>query len=432
MSQKRALFDSDELTRRTFLGGLAGGLLGVTALPGLASARQLITSDAVRPATAKNVIFLYMLGGMSHIDTFDLKPGTAVQGPIEPVATSADGVRISKRFRKLRHEMDKVCVINSMNSTQGSHLHGRYYLHTGYRKRGTIQHPSMGAWLSLLGEKLSSTLPSHVEIGGGLHTASGGFLGASHAPLPIAAPLAGLQDSVRADNVSEDVLARRLARVREMNREFKEKYPSKAVSAQIEAYEGALRLMKSSDLKAFDISREPESLRDAYGRTEFGQGVLLARRLVEHGVRYVEVVCSGWDTHSDNFGEMKAIVPTLDNALATLLADLKSRGLLDETLVVVATEFGRTPTIVPERQGRDHHPAAFCSLLAGGGIRGGRSYGKTDETGHNVIEDLVTIPDLNATIAYALGLPLDRKVHSPSGRPFTIAGKGRPITGLFA
>jgi uncharacterized protein (DUF1501 family) len=197
-------------------------------------------------------------------------------------------------------------------------------------------------------------------------------------------------------------------------------------------YDEALRLMSSRDLAAFDISQEPEALREAYGQTQLGQGALLARRLVEHGVRFVEVVDGGWDTHNDNFDELEDLVPNLDRALATLLADLDSRGLLEETLVVVTTEFGRTPTIVTDRMGRNHYPKAYSSLLAGGGVRGGRSWGRTDETGSNVIENPVTVPDFNATIAHALGLPLEQQIFSPSGRPFTVADKGVPVTELFA
>ena len=172
-------------------------------------------------------------------------------------------------------------------------------------------------------------------------------------------------------------------------------------------------------------------MRNAYGRNAFGQGVLLARRLVEQGVRFVEVTYGGWDTHSNNFEAMEEKGKVLDDALGELLADLERRGLLESTMVVVATEFGRTPDIVEARQGRNHYPKVFSGLLAGGGIKGGQRYGKSDAEGREVAENLVNVPDFNATIAYAMGLPLDQIIHSPSRRPFTVAHKGKPITSIF-
>jgi hypothetical protein len=197
-------------------------------------------------------------------------------------------------------------------------------------------------------------------------------------------------------------------------------------------YEQAVKLMESKDLEAFDIRKEPEELRAAYGNDRFGQGCLLARRLVEHKVRFVEVVSEGWDTHNQNFDELEEKGPALDRTLAALLADLEARGMLEETLVVVATEFGRTPDINAQREGRDHYPKAFACLLAGGGIRGGQAWGRTDDQGREIVENPVRVQDFNATIAFALGLPLDFEVYSPSRRPFRVADKGKPVTALFA
>jgi uncharacterized protein (DUF1501 family) len=189
--------------------------------------------------------------------------------------------------------------------------------------------------------------------------------------------------------------------------------------------------MNSKDLEAFDLRKEPDAVRQAYGTSSFGQGCLLARRLIENKVRFVEVEHGGWDTHNENFDAMEEKLPVVDQALSALLSDLDSRGLLEETMVVLTTEFGRTPKIVTERSGRNHYPKAFSALMAGGGIKGGLKYGKTDATGEEVIEGKMSVPDFNATIAYGLGLPLDHIVHSPSGRPFTVADKGKPVTDLF-
>jgi uncharacterized protein (DUF1501 family) len=195
-------------------------------------------------------------------------------------------------------------------------------------------------------------------------------------------------------------------------------------------YRDAVRVMKSEDLVAFDLSQEPETAHEVYGNDNFGQGCLLARRLVEHGVRYVEVNLNGWDTHQDNFLRVPEKCAVLDQALGALLPDLDRRGLLQETLVVLTTEFGRTPK-VNQNEGRDHYPKAFSSAMWGGGLKGGQVYGKTDR-GVEVVEDKITVPDLNATIAYALGLPLDHVIYSPTKRPFTVADHGQPVTSLFS
>ena len=304
-------------------------------------------------------------------------------------------------------------------------------MHTSYFMRGTIKHPDMGAYSSLLLPKMNRTIPSNVKIGGNSSGLGGGFLESKYAAVPIGSPEAGLQHSVLPKKVTEDRFERRLDRVRQMNRQFGKRYDTKSVRAYAGMYDDAVKLMKSDDLKAFDLSLESEVTRERYGTERFAQGVLLARRLVENGVRYVEVDYGGWDTHTDNFKRVGEKSAVLDRALASLLSDLSERGLLEETLVVLATEFGRTPKIVADRKGRNHYPKAFSCLLAGGGVRGGQKYGSTDSEGREVVDDQVSVTDFNATIAYALGLPLKEKVYSPSKRPFTVADDGEPITKLF-
>lgn len=438
----RDLFRSaDPGSRRAFLERAARGFLGLGTLPLFARAAGAIPGvlpapgqDPVprHPATARQVIYVYLSGGMSHVDTFDPKPDSETQGPVKAIDTKADAVRISEHFPLLAQQMDKVAVIRSMSSTQGAHTQGRYYLHTGYELRGTIRHPSLGAWLSHLDGGLHPSLPSHVSVGGDAYTAQAGFLEQIHAPLPIGDPLAGLQYSTRAEGVSPERFEDRLARLKKMDAAFAESYGTRPTRAYAEMYDQAVALMNSKDLGAFDITKEPEWIREAYGDDRVGQACLLARRLVEHGVRFVEIVNGGWDTHIDNFDQLGDLCPPIDRALASLLADLDARGLLEETLVVLATEFGRTPEIVSGRDGRNHHPKAFSCLLAGGGVRGGRSWGLTDERGEEVVADKVSVPDFNATIAHALGLDLEHKTISPSGRPFTVADKGRPVRELFA
>lgn len=425
---------ADDTTRRDFLRRASAAFLGLCAWPSLGASRVFAEESPVEipltPATARNVIYLYMSGGMSHLDTFDPKPGAETQGPTQAIRTNADGVFLGHYLPNLAQHMDKVAVINSLSTTQGAHAQGRYYMHTNYTLRGTIKHPSMGAWLTHMRGRSNPTLPGHVLIGGGGYSASAGFLGSSCAPLPLGDPEAGLQHS--RPQVDDATFQRRLARLHDMDEAFLSEFHHKEVQGYQEMFDQAIKLMGSRDLMAFDLTQEPDALRDAYGRTPFGQGCLLARRLVEHEVRFVEVELGGWDTHNQNFEALEDKCPNLDRALSALLADLDSRGLLEETLVVLTTEFGRTPEIVTERMGRNHYPKAFSGLLAGGGIQGGQAYGKTCPEGREVIEDKVMVPDFNATIAYALGLPVDHTIFSPTGRPFTVGNKGRPLTRLFA
>lgn len=430
---------ANDFNRRDFVSGAAKAFLGLSALSvtsGFAAGQDTETGTAGASTreggTADSVIYLYMSGGMSHLDTFDTKPGAETQGPVESIKTSAEGVLISEFLPDTAKQMHNVAVINSLNSNQGAHAQGNYFMHTAYTLRGTIRHPDMGAWTSYFLGKQNRMLPANVKIGGNSNGLGAGFMESQHAALPIGDPEKGLEYSALPKGVTAEQFQRRLARAKEMNSRFLQKYDEKQVRAYSGMYDEAVRLMKSEDLEAFDLTKESDKDRDRYGRDPFGQGVLLARRLVERGVRFVEIDNGGWDTHNDNFTNVAENCEVLDKALGALLADLAASGKLKTTLVVLATEFGRTPTIVPERQnGRNHYPQAFSGLLAGGGIIGGQKYGATDKEGREVVDDIVDITDFNATIGYALGLPLDEKVISPSKRPFTVADKGQPIKKLF-
>ena len=370
---------------------------------------------------------------MSHLDTFDTKPGAETQGPVESIDTAADGVQISQYFPNLAKQMNHVAVINSLYSNQGAHAQGRYFMHTGYTMRGTIVHPDLGAWSAYHLGKANRTLPANVKIGGDSAGLGGGFLESSYAALPIGDPEAGLQHSALANGVSEAKFQKRLKRLEVMNGKFADRYNTKQSRAYASMYDEAINLMKSKDLETFDLSKEKSDLRDRYGRNKFGQACLLARRMAESGVRFIEVDNKGWDTHGDNFERVEEKSQVLDQALAALLGDLSSRGMLDSTLVVLATEFGRSPSIQFDRNlGRNHYPQAFSCLLAGGGIKGGLKYGSTDEEGREITEDMVTVPDFNATIATAMGIDIKKKAVSPSGRPFTVADDGEPVDDLFA
>jgi len=428
--------NNDPHSRRSFISGAAKAFLGVGALPMLSDMALASASSRVPispAAKAKSVIYIYLGGGMSHIDTLDTKPGASTQGPVESINTSVDGIQLSQYLPKLAKQMQHVALINSMNSTQGAHEQGRYYMHTSYFMRGTIQHPDMGAWSVRHLGKRNKGLPANVKIGGNSSGLGNGFMESKFAAVPIRDPSGGLQNSKLVKGVTDEQFDRRMQRLKKMNKNFSTKYDTKQSRAYASMYDEAVKLMRSKDLLAFDLSKESQKTRDQYGDTPFGQGCLLARRLVENGVRFVEVNNNGWDTHNDNFTRVAEKCSVLDHGLATLIGDLHQRGKLDETLVVLATEFGRTPTIQADRgNGRNHYPQAFSCLLAGGGIKGGMRYGKTDEEGREVIEDMVEVPDFNATIAHAMGMPLEKQIMSPSMRPFTVADKGKPILDLFA
>lgn len=443
MTLRHLISSTDLPTRRLFLTRMANSLLGVSAAatfgPATCSSPAIaraLPQDPAKPlvlgrASAKHVIYLFMRGGMSHIDTLDPKPGKETQGPTEVIPTRADGVLLGGHFKKLADQMDKVCIVSSMSSKQGAHPQAQYLMRTSYELRGTIQHPSLGAWCQHMAGRHNPTLPGHVTIGGGADLPGAGFFPPEFQPLPIGSAEDGLQNASLPRGVDDARFQRRLQRLAELDQAFGEKHRQRDVQAYSKAYSEAVALMRSSDLAAFDLDLESAAMQASYGNTQFGSGCLLARRLVEHGVRYVEVMSDGWDTHADNFDRLGDLTPAVDQGLSALLADLDARGLLQKTLVVLVSEFGRTPDI-DQDQGRNHYPQAFSALLAGGGVRGGQRYGATDPEGRQVITEPTSIQDLNATIAYACGLPVDHVLMSPSGRPFKVADKGSPLTTIFA
>jgi len=375
-----------------------------------------------------------MSGGLTHLDTFDPKPDaeSGIRGDVRAISTKADGIQLGHCLPKLAQQMDKVALIRSMTTTQGAHAQGRYYMRTGYTQRSSIVHPAPGAWAERLREEKSGDLPGYITVNCGGNHPGAGFMEAQYAPLPIGNATTGLQNSIR-KGLSEKHFDQQLALRQQLDLEFDHHYlkGQKKARAYNEAFDAAVKLMRSKDLEAFDLSKESKTAHALYGSSNFSKGVLLARRLVERGVRFVEVEYGGFDWHADNFGLMEEKIPVLDQALAALLHDLKIKGLLDSTLVVLGTEFGRSPKI-NENAGRNHYPKAFSCMMAGGGIKGGQAYGATDATGGTVTTPKTNAQHFNATIAHALGLPYDKIIHSPSKRPFRMGGReGKPITELF-
>jgi hypothetical protein len=424
------LLRSDELTRRQVMAVAARSLLGVGLLPNFFS-RAALAVDAKKTGSAKNVIYLYMDGGMSHVDTLDPKQGE-VAGPTKTIATSTPAILLGEYLPRTAKQMHHGTIIRSLTSTQGAHEQGNYYMHTSYLMRGTINHPSMGAWLSHFHGPGNPRLPASVYIGNASRHPGAGFFSPEHGPLFVNNPENGLRDIQRQESVTQPKHVARMNLAGQLDTDFVHAFgKQRNVTAHTSAYDDAYRMMASKDIIAFDLTHEKPGLRDAYGRNPFGQGCLLARRLVERGVRFVEVSLHGWDTHSNNFTATPDLCDKLDRGLATLVNDLHERGMLKETLVVLTTEFGRSPKI-NAALGRDHYPKAFSSALFGGGVKGGFVHGDTDKSGEEVASRETKIPDFNATIGHALGLPLEEIVTSPERRPFKVADKGKPVMEVFA
>lgn len=421
----------NDISRRSFVAGLAKGLLGVNAIIGSRELLALNTPDII--PRAKSVIFLYMGGGMTHLDTFDPKPENSdVMGETTTINSSADGIQLGHWLPKTAAQMHRASLLRSLNTNQGAHEQANYLLHTSYQKRGTIVHPTLGSWITKMRGNANSSLPANVRINGGSNILGAGYFEKKYGPLPLGNPSAGIQNVEKSEYLDQNLYNQRLDIARAFNDDFLSDFPQKRVRAYTDLYDDAVKLMQSKDLEAFDLTKESEKTRESYGDNNFGQGCLLARRLVENNVRFIEVILGGWDMHNDVFGAMETRGATLDQALSTLLEDLDVRGLLSETMVVVASEFGRTPEVKPGRIGRDHHPSSFSALLAGGGIKSGFVHGASDERAHYVEEGGVGMEDLNATIAYAMGLDTRKITYSPGGRPFKVAHDGKIIRELLS
>lgn len=420
------------MARRDFIMKTAQTALGVTVLPSLnLRAAGGATTGAGTPGfgKAKNVIFLWMNGGMTHIDTWDPKTG-GTKGPTDPIKGKGQVDFLGGTMENMAKVSDKISIIRSMTSKTGVHEAGTYIMKTGYEPRGTIVHPSMGAWAShFLGRIKGVTLPDSVVVNSGSAYPGSGFFPPAMSPIPISNPETGLQN-IR-PTTSDNQFKKRISLMDEFDASFRKKFASEDVKAYSEFYDETMKLMKSEDLKAFDLSSEPAALREKYGRNQFGSGALLARRLVQAGVRFVEVQSGGWDMHNNIDTALGGTGATMDKVFAALIEDLAAQGMLESTMVVMGSEFGRTPDI-NENDGRDHYPLAYSTVFAGGGVKGGYIHGATDKDGRRVADKQVTPLDFQATIGHAMGLPVDEVVMSPSNRPFTVGDKGVPVLDIFA
>lgn len=418
------------LSRRGFLGtvpvGLAAGSMWLQTLAARAAA------GGAKPP--KSCILLWMTGGPSHIDTFDLKPDapSEIRGEFEAIDTSVAGIRISEHFPRLATQMKHAAIIRSMTTPESDHQLASYHVHTGYQQRaGGVPFPALGAVASAELGRADFALPSYVVVGTGSRSGTtSGFLGQQHQPLYVATPARGVEYA--ASLVDDESFDRRSALLTKLERSFYDRYQAPASQAHAIALAASRRLMRAPELKAFDLSADARA--EAYGSTPFGQGCLLARRLVEAEVPFIEVNMrqADWDTHQGNFPRTKALSLEVDAAMTTLVEDLAERGLLENTLIVWMGEFGRSPQIT-SGGGRNHHPKAWSSLLIGGGIKGGRIVGKTNDTAAEVADRPVTIGDFLATVCRALEID-DKKENRPVGvnRPIRIVEKAEhPLTELL-
>ena len=416
------------LARRDFIMRTAQTALGVTVMPAL-NLRAAAAAPGPGFGKAKNVIFLWMNGGMTHIDTWDPKTGET-KGPTAPIKGKGGIDYLGGTMTKMAEVSDKITIVRSMSSKTGVHDAGTYIMKTGYEPRGTIVHPCMGAWAShFLGRIKGVTLPDSVIVNSGSAFPGAGFFPPATSPIPIANPQTGLQNIKQTS--SELHFNKRVSLMNELDDSFRKKYQSEDVKAYTEFYDETMKLMKSEDLKVFDLALEPAGTRAKYGNSSFGQGALLARRLVQSGVRFIEVQFGGWDMHNNIDQALGGTGQTMDSVFATLIQDLAANGLLESTLVVMGSEFGRTPDI-NQNSGRDHYPLAYSTVFAGGGVKGGFVFGATDKDGRRVTDKQASPLDFQATIGHAMGLPVDEVVMSPSNRPFTVGDKGTPVLDIFA
>jgi hypothetical protein len=414
------------LSRRGFLG--AAGLAGLSWLTPVGQLLAQAAEQQPKGGPAQSIILLWMDGGPSQLETFDPHPGTAIGGETRAIASAVKGIQLADGMEQIAEQVGSIALIRSMISKEGDHERGAYMVKNGYRPDPTAVHPSIGAICCHELPVGNTEIPRHISILPGPWPSRGGFLGAEYDAFHTYDPLQKVPD------VSSHVPGKRdAARVKDL--EVLEKTFAMGRGSRVEStlhqhmVKSARLMMTTEQLKAFDVTLETAATRKAYGDTPFGRGCLAARRLVEVGVRCVEVTLGGWDTHAENHALTSARKQILDPAFASLIRDLKERDLLRKTIVVWGGEFGRTPKINP-LGGRDHWPKGFSVALAGGPIRGGQAIGDTDPEGKKEPVDPVTIGDLHATILTAVGLNPHKENISPVGRPIRLAD-GEPVKKLL-
>ena len=408
-------FDRRSFLQRSVLGGAVGGFFA------FALRNRSDALFAGEPSgRAKRCVVLWMDGGPSQIDTFDPKPGEQTGGQFRAIETAVKGVRIGEHLPRIAQRMQELSIIRSITSPEGDHLRAQYLFHTGFRLVEGFPRPAVGSVVSR--HSPPAGFPRFVSVGApGFGPA---YMGPAHAPFAI-------EDARQAHAMLRRLETRRsrLELLDELGRDFSAERPSALLEQRREVFRRIEDLFDTPFVDALDLRNVTRSDRERYGEHEFGRRCLLARRLLETGVKFVEVQQGGWDTHVDNFSNVERLCGLIDRPWAALLDDLKSRGLLDDTIVLWMGEFGRTPQI-NARNGRDHYPRATCAVIGGGGLRGGEVVGATDRLGLEVTKDRVSTADVFATLFTGLGIDPKKRFETEFGATATATDEGTPIVGL--
>ena len=413
--------------RREVLRLLAAGAAGALGWGDVAAAHA-----AQLRKRGKACILLWMNGGPSQFETFSPLESHANGGGTKAIATNVAGIRIAEHWPEMAKVADRLAIVRSMTSKEGSHPRAAYLMHTGYLPNPSARHPTLG---SIVASQLAAQdggetadLPPVVRIGGrGRGDSGAGLLGMQWEPFELRSATQNPANTT--PQVAPERHLERLALMERLEGGFATRLPEEAADHR-SLYRRATRMILSPDMQAFDLDAEPARVREEYGEGEFAAGCLLARRLVESGVSFVEVVANGWDTHEDNFARVAQLAGAVDRPYAALLRDLDRRGMLADTLVIWMGEFGRTPQVNP-RAGRDHFPRSFNAVLAGGGVRGGRVIGRTDAAGVEVADRPVTVPDLFATFCRSMAIDPAIENMAPTGRPIRLVDGGEALADLF-
>ena len=416
-----------DMTRRHFMSHLAGA--AALAAPATAFTNSILANAADLKKRHKSAILLWMGGGPSTMDIWDLKPGAPTGGPFKQISTSADGIAICEHMPLMAKQMHHMSIVRSMSTREADHMRGRYYMHTGYVPNPNVEHPSYGSVIAHeLAERVPDLeIPPFVSVGGG--GVGPGFLGMSWAPFVVDS-----NGNVR--NVDMGIDPARVHQRLEMLATIEKRFIGEKRGGSAEDHqkvvEKTVRLMTSQQMKAFKVMEEPKDVQEKYGTTGFGRGCLLARRLVEAGVPFVEVDFGGWDMHQGIFPTLAdRKLPELDKAMSGLVSDLADRGLLDDTAIIWMGEFSRTPNINGDA-GRDHWARSWSVVVGGAGFKRGVVVGETSSDGREVVTEPYSSQDVMASVLKSLGISLETTFTAKNGRPMRIANSGKVIKELFA
>ncbi|MFM7249054.1 MAG: DUF1501 domain-containing protein [Planctomycetaceae bacterium] len=421
------LFAADGMSRRHLMSHLAGA--AALAGPATAFTNSILANAADLKKRHKAAILLWMGGGPSTMDIWDLKPGASTGGPFRPISTSADGIQISEHMPLMAKQMHHMALVRSMSTREADHMRGRYYMHTGYVPNPNVEHPSYGA---VIAHELADTVPDleippFVSVGGG--SVGPGFLGMTWAPFVVDS-----NGNVRNLDMGIDPsrLSQRLEMLDAIEGKFIGEKRGPSAEDHAKVLDKTIKILRSEQMEAFKVSKEPSDVQERYGNTGFGRGCLMARRLVEQGVPFVEVDLGGWDNHADIFRTLSDNkLPELDKAMSALIEDLSERGMLDDTAVVWMGEFSRTPNI-NGNGGRDHWARSWTVAVGGAGFKRGVVVGETSSDGKEVVTEPYSSQDLMASVLKSLGISLETTFTAKNGRPMKIANAGKVIKELFA